>query len=88
MNQIWREQPERSSVPSDFYVIGNAYPYLDTGYLVVEEGDIDALSWQLVVHQYRVLDKYGALVRDGFSTRDEAGRFIEEVLLPNLKGKC
>lgn len=40
-------------------MIGNAYPYRDTGYSILEQGDIDAQTLQLKIKNYIVVDPRG-----------------------------
>lgn len=58
-------------------MIGNAYPWRNSGFVILEEGEIDPLTLTLKIHQYRVADKYGKAVADGFASVEEAGRFID-----------
>lgn len=59
-------------------MIGNAYPWRDSGFVILEEGEIDPLTLTLKIQQYRVADKYGQPVAEGFSSVEQAGRFIDE----------
>ena len=68
-------------------MIGNGYPYRDTGFVIVEEGVIDPATFQLVVHQYRVLDKYGEVSAAGFVTFKDAQEFIEELIAEGVESK-
>lgn len=61
-------------------MIGNAYSWRATGFVILEEGDIDPLTLTLKIFQYRVADKYGKPVAEGFSTLEEAGHFIDASL--------
>lgn len=58
-------------------MIGNAYPWRNTGFVILEEGEIDPLTLTLKIQQYRVADKYGKPVAEGFATLEEAGQFVD-----------
>lgn len=58
-------------------MIGNAYPWRDSGFVILEEGEIDPLTLTLKIQQYRVADKYGKPVANGFATLEEAGQFVD-----------
>lgn len=63
-------------------MIGNAYPWRDSGFVILEEGEIDPLTLMLKIQQYRVTDKYGKPVADGFATLEEAGHFVDSNVIP------
>lgn len=70
-------------------MIGNAYPWRNTGFVILEEGDIDPLTLSLKISQFRVTDKYGKPVAEGFCTLEEAGLFIDQIgqeVLDNFTG--
>lgn len=45
-------------------MIGNAYPYKETGYSILEQGDIDAQSLQLKIYNYIVVDPHGSQIAE------------------------
>ncbi len=48
-------------------MIGNGYPFGKTGYVILEEGDLDPSSWQLVVRHYLVVKPSGETVPGTFT---------------------
>ncbi|MAR92222.1 MAG: hypothetical protein SV765_14395 [Pseudomonadota bacterium] len=58
-------------------MIGNGYPYGSSGYVILEEGDINPATLQLDVRHYLVVKPDGEQVSGCFSFAD-AQRFIHE----------
>ncbi len=58
-------------------MIGNGYPYGDTGFVILEEGEINPASLSLDVHHYLVVKPDGAQVSGCFSFV-EAQDYIRE----------
>lgn len=59
-------------------MIGNRYAQGDSGYSILEEGDIDPATWQLKVAHYLVCRPDGSQLPGAF-TWEEACRRIEEL---------
>lgn len=53
-------------------MIGNAWPLANTGYSVLEEGDLDRQSFCLRITAWRVADPAGNVFAQYFATRREA----------------
>lgn len=64
-------------------MIGNGYPCGKTGYVILEEGDINPSTLQLDVRHYLVVKPNGEQVSGSFSF-PEAEQFIHE---QEAKGK-
>ncbi|NPU90743.1 MAG: hypothetical protein HPY82_02425 [Gammaproteobacteria bacterium] len=58
-------------------MIGNGFPFGSTGYVILEEGDLDPASFQLVVRHYLVVKPSGETVSGKF-TMLEAQNFIAQ----------
>lgn len=58
-------------------MIGNGFPFGSTGYVILEEGDLDPASFQLLVRHYLVVKPSGETV-SGIFTLLEARQFILE----------
>ena len=58
-------------------MIGNGYPYGNTGYVILEEGEINPSTLQLDVRHYLVVQPNGEQVSGNFSFV-EAQQFIRE----------
>lgn len=56
-------------------MIGNAYPFGNTGFSILEEGDLNPATLSLDVNFYWVVDGQAKML-DKFSTEDEAERFL------------
>jgi len=57
-------------------MIGNAYPFRDTGFSILEEGDLNPATLSLDVKRYLVMDRQAKQVEQ-FSTRAQAELFLE-----------
>lgn len=64
-------------------MIGNGYPYGQSGYVILEEGEINPATLQLDVRHYLVVKPSGEQVSGNFSFAD-AQQYIREV---EAKGK-
>lgn len=58
-------------------MIGNGYPHGKTGYVILEEGEINPSTLQLDVRHYLVIKPNGEQVSGNFSFA-EAQQFIQE----------
>ncbi|MEE2731565.1 MAG: hypothetical protein VYA55_12155 [Pseudomonadota bacterium] len=58
-------------------MIGNGFPYGRTGYVILEEGEINPSTLQLDVRHYLVVRPNGEQVSGNFSF-PEAQQFIQE----------
>lgn len=65
-------------------MIGNGEPWGNLGYVIVEEGDLDPVTFQLNVRHYLVVKPDGEPVSGTFSLR-EARDFIEQSELNSNK---
>ena len=61
-------------------MIGNGHPHGELGYVIVEEGDIDAATLQLKIRHYLVVQPDGVQVSGTFSL-SEARQYIEDTEL-------
>lgn len=61
-------------------MIGNAHSWRNTGFVILEEGEIDPLTRTLKISQYRVTDKYGQPLGEGFASIEQAGQHIDKLL--------
>ena len=59
-------------------MIGNGHPYGKTGYVILEEGQINPQTWQLDVAHYLVVKPNGDPVSGHFSF-SEAQSYIDRV---------
>lgn len=59
-------------------MIGNGYPFGASGYVILEEGDINSSTLQLDVRHYLVVQPNGEQVSGSFSF-EEAQNFIRDV---------
>lgn len=57
-------------------MIANGYPYKDTGYAILEEGEINPSNYEFIVHHYLVARPDGSQ-EPGTYTMDEAKAKIE-----------
>lgn len=53
-------------------MIGHAYPVADTGYSVLEEGQLNPSTLSLEVTAYRIATPRGDLLEASYSSLDEA----------------
>ncbi|HVK99493.1 MAG TPA: hypothetical protein VM553_06760 [Dongiaceae bacterium] len=67
-------------------MIGNGFPYGRSGYVILEEGDLDPSSLQLVVDHYLVVEPSGETV-SGIFTFAEAQHFISQIESKILKNE-
>lgn len=67
-------------------MIGNGFPFGSTGYVILEEGDLDPASYQLVVRHYLVVKPSGETVSGKF-TMLEAQNFIAQAELKISKNE-
>jgi len=67
-------------------VIGNGFPFGSTGYVILEEGDLDPASFQLQVRHYLVVKPSGETV-SGIFTLPEARDFILQAESKILKNE-
>jgi len=58
-------------------MIGNGYPHGRTGFVILEEGEINPSTLQLDVRHYLVVQPNGEQVSGSFSFQ-EAQKFIQE----------
>lgn len=58
-------------------MIGNAYPWGQTGFSIVEEGELDASTLSLKIQHYRVVNRKGEMLEEKFASLEEARTFIE-----------
>ncbi len=63
-------------------MIGNGHPYGSTGYVILEEGEINPVTLQLDVRHYLVVKPSGEQVSGSFSF-SEAQQFIQQQELQN-----
>jgi len=59
-------------------VIGNAYAWGQTGFSIVEEGELDAATLSLRIEHYRVVNRKGEMLEDTFATIEAAREFIDK----------
>lgn len=59
-------------------MIGNVFAWGQTGFSIVEEGDLDAASLSLKIHHYRIVNRQGEMLSEKFSDIDAARAFIEQ----------
>lgn len=59
-------------------MIGNAFAWGDTGFSIVEEGDLDASTLSLNIHHYRVVNRKGEMLDEKFADIEAARAFIEQ----------
>ena len=57
-------------------MIGNAYAWGQTGFSIVEEGELDAATLSLRIEHYRVVNRKGEMLEDTFATIEAAREFI------------
>lgn len=67
-------------------MIGNAFPYKDTGYSILEQGDLDQATFQLKVNSYLATDRNGDTLAE-CSTLEEAENFLADLLEENSSSK-
>ena len=60
-------------------MIGNSFPYLDSGYSILEQGDLDPSTFQLKVSSYLVADRGGDTIAE-FPTKAEAEAYLQNLL--------
>lgn len=60
-------------------MIGNAFPYKNTGYSILEQGDLDSASMQLKVKSYLAVDRSGGTLAE-FPTLEEAQNYLANLL--------
>ncbi|HLR18027.1 MAG TPA: hypothetical protein VK099_09190 [Alcanivoracaceae bacterium] len=59
-------------------MIGNAYAWGQTGFSIVEEGELDAATLSLRIEHYRVVNRKGEMLEDTFATIEAAREFIDK----------
>lgn len=59
-------------------MIGNVFAWGQTGFSIVEEGDLDAATLSLTIHHYRVINRKGEMLNEKFTEIDAARDFIEQ----------
>lgn len=57
-------------------MIGNAYSFKDTGFSILEEGDLNPSTMSLDVKCYWVVDRQAQLLQT-FASKIDAERFLE-----------
>ena len=60
-------------------MIGNSYPYKDSGYSILEKGEINPRTFELDISVWVVCDRGGEELGE-FPDRDSAEAFIEDQL--------
>ena len=60
-------------------MIGNAYPFGNTGFSILEEGDLNPTTLSLDVSFYWAVDRQAKMLSK-FSTKDEAERFLRNYI--------
>lgn len=59
-------------------MIGNAFAWGETGYSIVEEGDLNPATLSLTIHHYRVVNRKGEMLSEKFADLASARAFIEQ----------
>ena len=59
-------------------MIGNVFPWGETGYTILEEGELDPASHSLRVRHYLVADRQGETLPQRFPSLEVARAYIEE----------
>jgi len=60
-------------------VIGNAFAWGQTGFSIVEEGELDAATLSLRVLHYRLVNRQGEMLDEAFATLAAAREFIDKI---------
>ena len=66
-------------------MIGNVFPFKDTGYSILEEGEIKDKTFELIVNRYLLADAQGNVIGDA-SNMAEAKLKLEKIIA-DLKNK-
>jgi len=59
------------------FMIGNAFPYKDTGYVILERGDLNKSSQSFELKGYMITDRNGEIVAEVLSF-EEAEAYLEQ----------